>query len=592
MEGDHLQTRPAWTRRSLLRSGLLVGLVGAGMTGALLGACSSPTPPAASAPTAAKPAGTTAPPAAGATTASAAGTTAPAAASTSGGTPTSGGVLVAGWEEDAANLDPTKLLCAHESRMAELFADTLWQQYADSTDAKPGVATQWTPSPDGLTWDITLRPNVTFQDGTACDADAVKWSFDRWLDPQHPFYDGPYGLLSYYLGAIQGVEKTSATSVRISLSKLDATFASNMMVPYTAPVSPTAVQKLGKTQFGQTPVTTGAFQVTEWQKGVRIVLKRNDAYWGDKAHLDQIIIKPIVENAQRLSQLQSGDADLIVAMSPEFIPAIQGDPKLQLLQSPGMHIWWIALNMHDEAMKKKEVRQALNYAVNKDAIVNQILRGAAAVTPGPMLPNSFGTDPSVQPYPFDPQKAKDLLTAAGYPNGFSTRFWVPESGSGMIAPKEIAQVVQANLKDVGVTADIITQEWTSYVADWGKQGLDKDGQPYYGMAEMSWNFTDPDPAFWLNPNVRTDAQPPKAFNGSFYSNPQVDDLLTKAAGTIDKDARAGYFQQAQKVMVDDCPWIFTFSANNIAAASQRVKGVVLNPNPSLIRLNTAYMTSS
>ena len=121
MEGDHLQTRPAWTRRSLLRSGLLVGLVGAGMTGALLGACSSPTPPAASAPTAAKPAGTTAPPAAGATTAPAAGTTAPAA-STSGGTPTSGGVLVAGWEEDAANLDPTKLLCAHESRMAELFA--------------------------------------------------------------------------------------------------------------------------------------------------------------------------------------------------------------------------------------------------------------------------------------------------------------------------------------------------------------------------------------------------------------------------------------------------------------------------------------
>jgi peptide/nickel transport system substrate-binding protein len=581
---DGLMRDTGWTRRKLLRSGLVLGLVGAGATGALLGACSPPAPvagPASSATAApAKPA------AAGATAPAA-----PAAAPTAAGAPRSGGTLVAGWEEDAANLDPTKILCAHESRIAELYSDTLWEQFGDSTDAKPGLATRWEPSADGLTWDITLRQGVKFQDGTAVDADAIKWNFDRWLDPQHPFYDGPYGLLSYYLGAIQGVEKTGDTSVRISLSKLDATFTSNMLVPYTAPVSPASVQKMGKQQAGITPVATGAFQVTEWQKGVRIVLKRNDAYWGDKAYLDQIIIKPIVENAQRLSQLQSGDADLVVAMSPEFIPAIQADPKLQLLQSPGMHIWWIALNMHEEPMKKKEVRQALNYAVNKAAIVNQILRGAAAVTPGPMLPNSFGTDPSIKPYPFDPQKAKDLLAAAGYPNGFTTRFWVPESGSGMIAPKEIAQVVQANLKDVGVQADIVTQEWTSYVHDWGQTGLDKDGKPFYGMAEMSWNFTDPDPAFWLNPNVRTDAQAPKAFNGSFYSNAQVDDLLTKASGTIDKDARSGYFQQAQKIMVDDCPWIFTFSANNIAAASQRVKGVVLNPCPSLIRLNTAYLTA-
>jgi len=278
-------------------------------------------------------------------------------------------------------------------------------------------------------------------------------------------------------------------------------------------------------------------------------------------------------------------------MSPEFIPAIQSDPKLQLLQSPGMHIWWIVLNMHEEPMKNKMVRQALNYAVNKDAIVNQILRGAAQVTPGPMLPNTWASDDSVKPYPFDPKKAKDMLAAAGYPNGFSTKFWVPESGSGMIAPKEIAQVVQANLKDVGVTADIVTQEWTSYVHDWGQTGLDKEDKPFYGMAEMSWNFFDPDPAFWLNPNVRTDAIAPKAFNGGFYSNPQVDDLLTKANSVINRDERAVFFKEAQKVMVDDCPWIFTFSANNVAAASARVKGVVLNPCPSLIRLNTAYLTA-
>jgi peptide/nickel transport system substrate-binding protein len=158
----------------------------------------------------------------------------------------------------------------------------------------------------------------------------------------------------------------------------------------------------------------------------------------------------------------------------------------------------------------------------------------------------------------------------------------------MIAPKEIAQVVQANLKDVGVTAEIVTQEWTSYVADWGKSGFDKDNQSLYGLGEMSWNFTGPDPAFWLNPNVKSDAFPPNAFNGGFYSNQQVDDLLNKANGTLDQDARGNYYKQAQKIMWDDCPWIFMFSANNIAAATARLKGITLNPNPAALRTELAY----
>src|SRR5262249_5118290 len=160
-------------------------------------------------------------------------------------------------------------------------------------------------------WDVNLKPNVVFQDGTPVNADAIKWSYERWLDPNHPFYDGPYGLLTYYLGTIQSVTKTGDLSVRFTLKKLDATFQSNMIVGWSAVVSPTAVQKAGKAQFNQLPICSGSWQVSEWQKGVRIVMKRNDSYWGTKPKLDQLIIKPIVENAQRLSQLQSGDVDLI-----------------------------------------------------------------------------------------------------------------------------------------------------------------------------------------------------------------------------------------------------------------------------------------
>jgi peptide/nickel transport system substrate-binding protein len=572
---------------------MFAGLAAAGVAGSVLGACSVPAP---SAPAAAPTSAPAAAQAAASTNARAAttppATQAPAAAAKPTSAPaTQGGTVVAGWEEDAANLDPSKTLCAHEVRIVNQYADTPWELFGDSTDPKPALATDWKSSADGLNWDLNLRPNVVFQDGTPVNAEAVKWSYDRWLDPNHPFYDGPYGLLTYYLGGIQSVTKTGDMSLRFTLKKLDPTFQSNMLVGWSAVVSPTAVQKAGKAAFNQQPICSGTWQVSEWQKGVRIVMKRNESYWGTKPKLNQLIIKPIVENAQRLSQLQSGDVDLIVAMSPEFIPAIQADPNLQLLQSPGLHIWWIAINMHEEAMKKKEVRQALNYAVNKDAIVKSILQNAAIVTPGPMLPQPWSTDASITPYPYDPKKAKDLLTAAGYPNGFSTKFWVPESGSGMIAPKEIAQVVQSNLKDVGVTAEIVTQEWTSYVADWGKSGFDKDNQPVYGLGEMSWNFTAPDPAFWLNPNVKTDAAPPSAFNGGFYSNTQVDDLLTKASTSLDMDARGNFYKQAQKVMYDDCPWIFMFSANNISAATKRLQGVVMNPNPSVLRLENAYFSS-
>ena len=248
-EQEYPMTQSDWTRRKFLRSGYCSACSAPALAGALLGACSSPTPPSA--------APTTPPSSAGAGAAStqpAAAQQAPAQAPTQpAAAATSGGTLVAGWEEDAANLDPTKLLCAHESRIAELYSDTLWEQFGDSTEPKPGLAATWQPSPDGLTWDVTLRPGVKFQDGTPVDADAIKWNFDRWLDPQHPFYDGPYGLLSYYLGAIQGVEKTGDNSAPHFAQQARRHLRATCWCPTRAPVSPTAVQKMGKQQIRHHP---------------------------------------------------------------------------------------------------------------------------------------------------------------------------------------------------------------------------------------------------------------------------------------------------------------------------------------------------
>ena len=503
-----------------------------------------------------------------------------------------GNVLVAGWEEDAQTLDPAKTICGHEVRIVNQFGNTLWGLEGTTTDPVPMLAESWEGSTDGLTWTVKLKPNLTFQDGTPCDAAAVKWSFDRFLDANHPFYDPPYNLLSYYLGGpdldygIETVEVTDPLGLTFTLKKPDPTFLTKMTNGYAAVVSPTALKAAGNDAFGQMPVCTGPFKVSSWEKGVRIVMDRFDGFYGEQAKVDQLIIRPIVENAARLTALQQGEVDFIVAMSPEFIPVIEQDPNLQLLQSPGFHIWWVALNVHVTPLEDVKVRQALNYAVDKQAIVDSILQGAATLTNGPIIGHSWGNDPAVQPYPYDPEQAKALLAEAGLADGFTTNFWVPESGSGMVAPKEIGQIIQANLAEVGVTAEIVTQEWTSYVADWQNKGLDAGP---YGMAEMSWNFSSPDPAEWLEPNVMTAAHPPGGgFNGSFYSNPEVDDLLTKATQTFNQDDRADFFKQAQAVMREDCPWIFMFSANNVAAATARLKGIELNSDPSVVSLNLAY----
>lgn len=499
-----------------------------------------------------------------------------------------GGTLVVGWEADWDTLDPSKQIGAHANRLGQQYGDTLWSQYGDSADLIPALAESWAPSEDGLTWNVTLKPGLVFSDGTVCDADAVKYNFDRWLDPNHPFHDPPYGNLTYYLGVISQVEKTGDLAVAFHLASFNAMFEGNMIVAWAQLVSPTAIQTLGKVGVGETSAGTGAWKVSSWDKGVRVVLQRNEQYRDAQPLLDELIIIPIVETAQRFNQLQTGEVDMIVELSPEYIPLVEADPNLQVLRTPGLHIWWAELNMHEEPLKDKRVRQALNYAINKEAIVNEILQGAATITAGPIIPQSWGNDPNAVPYPYDPEKARALLTEAGYPEGFSMKYWVPESGSGMIAPVEIAQVMQADLKEVGVEVELVTQEWISYLRDWGANGLDKDGSPLYGMAQMSYNVGAADPGLWLNANVRTDAQIPAGWNAGFYSNPDVDDLLTKAIGTSTIEDRAAFYQEAQRTMIDDCPWIFMFSSDVIGAASSRLKGVVMSPNPTIIRLEGAY----
>ena len=301
--------------------------------------------------------------------------------------------------------------------------------------------------------------------------------------------------------------------------------------------------------------------------------------------MDKVIFKPVEESAARLVQLQNGDVKLVVALPPEFIAQVQDDSNLELHQIQGIHIWWVSLNLHEEHFKDKRVRQAMNYAIDKDAIVKSVLAGAAVVSHSFGFPNTPAYTEEVTQYPYDPAKAKQLLTEAGYPNGFSTTYIVPESGSGMVAPKEIATVMQAQLKQVGIDVQIQTLEWTSYISAY-VGGMDKaSNSQAAGMAQLSYMIPQPDPGMYAYDLLAGSG----SLNAGYYDNPEVDKALTQAKSEPDPAKRIELYKQAEALVADDAPRIFMFHAFNVVASSKKVKNIVLNPDFNILHLERVYL---
>jgi peptide/nickel transport system substrate-binding protein len=236
-------------------------------------------------------------------------------------------------------------------------------------------------------------------------------------------------------------------------------------------------------------------------------------------------------------------------------------------------VWYVTLNTRHPILKDRRVRQALNYAVNKDAMIRDILKNTAIVATSPMSP-VYGPfhEPQVTRYPYDPEKAKALLKEAGYPGGFELTFLVPESGSGMQSPVEMGTVIQANLAAVGVKAKIQTMEWGAYLKKY-LEGPD--------MAEMSWNPSIGDPDHMMYMLLSSDRFPP-AFNSGFFQHEKLDDLLRKGRTTIDEKDRIPLYREAQKIVAEEAPWIFVDHGKQVITHRKRVQGFKLHPNFDLV----------
>jgi peptide/nickel transport system substrate-binding protein len=489
-------------------------------------------------------------------------------------------ILVVGQIAEPKSLDPQAVTAVNDFRILINLYDGLVRYKSGTLQVEPALAESWTISEDGRTYTFRLRQGVSFHDGTPFNARAVKFNFDRMLDKDHPFHDtGPFPL-AFFFQAIQSTEVLDDHTVRFHLDAPYAPLLSNLAYPTGLLISPAAVKRYGK-EIGRHPVGTGPYRFKDWQGNRHVILERNADYWDGAPRLNTVVFRPITDANTRVTEMLSGGIDLMVEVPPDNVATFAGDERFRMYEQAGPHLWFLILNAKDGPFADRRMRQAVNYAINKQSLVDNVLQGTATVANGP-TPAAFGWahNDGLAPYPYDPEKARALIKAAGQ-EGAELTFYVTEGGSGMLNPVAMGTAIQADLAKVGLKVNIETYEWNTFL---GKVNPGLAGKA--DMAEMAWMTNDPDTLPYLA--LRTGAWPDKGgFNSGYYSNPQVDALLEQARRSTDQAERARLYKQMQTIVHEDAPWAFIANWKQNAAAASRVKGFRLEPS-FLLRLHDVY----
>jgi len=485
-------------------------------------------------------------------------------------------VLVFGRGSDSVGLDPALENDGESFKVCDNLYETLVTYDEQSTAIRPLLAHSWRVSPDRLVWTFHLRSGVSFHDGTPFNAAAMLFSLGRQFYPDHPHHQ-VRGAFKYWkdMGMddiVAGMEAPDDSTFVVRLKEPNAPFLSNLAMNFCAAVSPRAVEQYGDDYFRH-PVGTGPFRLVEWRKDERLVLERHEGYWGEKARLRRLIFKPVPDPSMRFLELVTGAVQGIDDLNPELIPQVQGDPSLRLLTQPGMNVGYLAMNMDKPPFDNRLVRLALNCAIDKQALVDHFYQGLAQVAKNPIPPTIWGYNDTLAAYPYDPERAKELLGQAGFPNGFETELWaMPVSRPYMPQPDKIAQAIQADLAKVGVRAQIVQWEWGTY--------LDKLGNGEHPLALLGWVGDNGDPDNFLYVLLDLAAAEKPAANIAFYRSEEVHQLLSEARRQPDQAARAHLYRRAQELIHRDAPWVPLVHATQTITFARPVQGFALHPTGS------------
>lgn len=420
------------------------------------------------------------------------------------------------------------------------------------------------------TYVVKLREGISFTDGTPFNAEAVKANLEHILDTAT---GAPFRFLLVVAGQPAVVEAVDEYTVQITTSIPFAPLPAHLAHNGLGMISPAALEQ-GADYLATNTVGTGPYVISQWDRAEQVVLARNEAYWGDAPAIDTVVFKVVQEDGARLVEIEAGTADVVVRVPPAEIPRLQADPNLDVIITPGLRTIYIFFNVNHAPFDDVRVRQAVNYAVDKQAIVENLFENAALVSRAPFASPIFGF--AEQPvYERDVEKARALLAEAGVEEGTTVTLYHPTGR--YVQDALVSDAIRAQLAEVGLNVQLETLEWTQYVPTVRAPEPDNNIQ----FAMLGWGTPTMDADYALFALFHSSEFPP-GFNGSFYANPEVDALLEAARSTLDQDARQAAYSEAIGLIWEDAPWLFLYSEIQVTAVRKNVTGFVVHPDESLI----------
>jgi len=437
----------------------------------------------------------------------------------------------------------------------------------------PGLATAWEASDDGLVWTFQLRDDVVFHDGTPLDAEAVAYTFGRILDEE-------LGLRSFgtFSTAIGSVEAVGEHEVRFTLNQRYAPFLNLISLPEAGIVSPTAVETFGE-EFGFNPVGSGPFRFVSWVRDDRVVLEKNPDYWGPEPRIDRLIIQPVLEPATRVIMLQRGEVDSIAGIPLELLDQLRNTEGIRVLEVPTFRLRLIGINTLVPPLDDRRVRQALNYAVDMEEINEQLMLGTKVLADSPLPPTDFGYSPTFR-YPYDPDRARELLAEAGYPDGFTINFLILQQtrDPGL---QDALQVMRDYWSDVGIETTTTTVEIAAYVDLLDQPPATPEEMAEKALYAQGFNASIMDADYTLRRSFHCDSWAPTGLNRGFYCNPEVDALIDAAGVSTDAAERLRLYAEAQELLMEDAPWVFKYTEALFFAVRDDVQNIGYYPQDLL-----------
>lgn len=433
----------------------------------------------------------------------------------------------------------------------QLYNSLVWLD--DAGRVVPALAESWTVSDGGQTYTFKLRRGIKFHNGEAFTADSVVFSWKRGCQEKMKW--------SEKWTLAKAVTKVDEYTVKIE-TEGPSPLLLRVMTDYWAMVPPKYIASVGEAGFPKHPVGTGPFRFVEWKKGDRIILEANPDYWEKGLpKVNKLIFRPIPESATRVAAIQAGEIDVVTRLSSEESMTLQNKASIRQIQYPIDRVFYIAFNNltsgKGQPTESPLVRQAMNYAVDVDAIINALFNGFAEPSTGFVTPGNLGYDKEIKPFGYDPEKARQLLAEAGFKNGFEMEMACPVGAYSNF--EQVCEAIQGFLEDVGIQIDLQQMESGKYWELEAQKAL----PPLFGD---SWAAAIGEALPRLQGALG-------GMNASYssWSDPKIDDLLLAIGKTVDDEKRSDLYVELQRYMQDNPPFIYLYEPTTFEAALKRIR---------------------